>query len=214
MKARKTIQYSCFFLGTALLLAALFLVLYNLHEDRQGGEQAEAVLAALQESIPEYVPEVTTVLTAEAYDLYAEYEETTTTVSEPETAEVDGHNYIGYLSIPEIDIALPVMAEWSYPNLKIAPCRYTGDLTDNNLIIAAHNYSTHFGKIGKLSVGSELVFTDLKGKKHSYCVTEIEQLPGTAVEEMQFGSGEDWDLTLFTCTLNGQSRVTVRAKLQ
>ena len=39
----------------------------------------------------------------------------------------------------------------------------------------------------------------------------MEELPGTAVEQMQFGDADDWDLTLFTCTLGGRSRVTVRA---
>lgn len=208
----KKAKYCCLISGTALLLAALFLVLYNIHEDKQGGERAEAVMSALRESIPDDVPETTAALTEEHYDLYQKYEQPQEpTVPEMETVEIDSHAYIGYLSIPKLGIELPVMAEWSYPNLKTAPCRYTGNLYQKNLVIAAHNYSSHFGTIGKLSVGDELIFTDAKGKKHPFLVNEIEQLPGTAVEQMQFGSAEDWDLTLFTCTLSGQSRVTVRA---
>ena len=202
-------KYLCYALGTALLLAALLLVLHNVREDRQGAEQAESALSALRESIPEPVTEATA-LTSGQDDLYAPYEEPT--VPEMETAVVDGHAYIGYLSIPALDIELPVMAEWSYPNLKTAPCRYTGNLYENNLVIAAHNYASHFGRIGSLKAGDELIFTDMKGEQHSYAVCELEQIPGTAVEQMQFGSAENWDLTLFTCTLNGQSRVTVRAE--
>ena len=203
----KALRYCCYVLGTALLLAALFLVLHNLHEDRQSGEQAENVLSQLVEEIPEETQEPT-VLVSESYDLYAEYEQPTEPVME--TAVVDGQSYIGYLSIPDLEIKLPVMADWSYPNLKTAPCRYTGNLYTDDLIIAAHNYASHFGKIGTLPIGAELIFTDVKGQKHEYAVCEIVQLPGTAVEDMQFG--DDWDLTLFTCTLNGQSRVTVRAE--
>ena len=203
----KIARYCCYFIGTALLLAALFLVLHNLHEDRQSGEQAENVLSQLVEEIPEETQEPT-VLVSESYDLYAEYEQPTEPVME--TAVVDGMSYIGYLSIPDLNIELPVMADWSYPNLKTAPCRYTGNLYTDDLIIAAHNYASHFGKIGTLPIGAELIFTDVKGQKHEYAVCEIVQLPGTAVEDMQFG--DDWDLTLFTCTLNGQSRVTVRAE--
>ena len=202
-------KYICYALGTALLLAALLLVLHNIRDDKQGAEQAGSALAALRESIPEPVTE-TTVLTSEQYDLYALYEEPT--VPEMETAVVDGHTYIGYLSIPALDIELPVMAEWSYPNLKTAPCRYTGNLYGDNLVIAAHNYASHFGKIGSLKAGDEMIFTDMKGEEHRYAVCELEQIPGTAVWQMQSGSAEDWDLTLFTCTLNGQSRVTVRAE--
>ena len=40
-----------------------------------------------------------------------------------------------------------------------------------------------------------------------YEVAGVEVLKGTAVEEMQAG---DWELTLFTCTIGGKARVTVR----
>ena len=39
---------------------------------------------------------------------------------------IDGYDYIGYISIPSINLELPVMAEWSYAGLKIAPGRYYG----------------------------------------------------------------------------------------
>ena len=41
----------------------------------------------------------------------------------------------------------------------------------------------------------------------SYQVMETELLAGSAVEDMSAG---EWDLPLFTCNYNGQSRVTVR----
>ena len=37
--------------------------------------------------------------------------------------EIDGNLYIGYISIPALNKELPVMSTWSYPKLKIAPCR-------------------------------------------------------------------------------------------
>lgn len=51
------------------------------------------------------------------------------------------------------------------------------------------------------------MFTDEGGNVSSYTVTEVVQLSGTALGEMKAG---DWDLTLFTCTVGGQLRVTVR----
>ena len=129
-----------------------------------------------------------------------------------ETAEVDGQAYIGTLSIPELGLELPVTAEYSDELLKTAPCRYAGSLYTDDLVIAAHNYNSHFGKIGRLHEGAELIFTDLHSHAYRFCVTETEQLAGTATDEMLAGSEENWDLTLFTCTLNGQNRVTVRAE--
>ena len=43
----------------------------------------------------------------------------------------------------------------------------------------------------------------------SYTVTALEELDGTTIEAMESG---DWDLTLFTCTIGGKKRVTVRCK--
>lgn len=200
-------------MGTALLLSALFLVIHNVLEDRSSGEQAEVILQSLKDEIPEYTEPVTTMPIAENYDLFAEYEDEPAepTVPEMETITLDGNVYIGYISIPAIDIELPVLQNWSYPNLKIAPCRYVGNIYENDLIICAHNYTTHFGKIGNLHTDDEIILTDVSGKEWRYSVVNIEQLPGTAVEDIKFGNADDWDLTVFTCTLGGQSRVTVRA---
>lgn len=204
----KTAKICCFALGTMLLIAALFLVLHNMAEDRKGGKQAEAVLSELKGEIPDHVPE-TTLMMGEVYDIYAEYEEAT--APEMSTAVVANDPYIGYISIPVLDLELPVRNDWSYDNLKISPCRYVGNIYEDDLIICAHNYNSHFGRLSSLSTGDEIIFTDVTGRVHLFSVDNIEQLPGTAVEEMQFGNAEDWDLTLFTCTLSGQSRVTVRA---
>jgi sortase A len=205
---KKAVRICCFALGTALLLAALFLVLHNVAEDKKGGEQAELLLDDLKQEIPEE-PEPETIQTAENYDLYAEYE--TETVPEMETTQINGNAYIGYIAIPALDVELPVLSEWSYPNLKLSPCRYVGNLYAGDLVLCAHNYSSHFGRIHELNSGDEIIFTDVKGKQYDYNVIGIEQHPGTAVEDIKFGNADDWDLTLFTCTLDGQSRVTVRA---
>ena len=103
------------------------------------------------------------------------------------------------------------MSSWSYPALKKSPCRYSGSAQTNDLIIAAHNYHSHFGRIGELRTGDEIVFTDAGGSVFRYKVSFMEVIEGQDVEQMFSGQSEDWDLTLFTCTLSGQSRVTIRA---
>ena len=49
-----------------------------------------------------------------------------------------------------------------------------------------------------------------KAKPINFAVAETEVLEATAIEEMVTGG---WDLTLFTCTLSGQTRFTVRCTL-
>lgn len=120
--------------------------------------------------------------------------------------EINGNQYIGYLSIPVLGLELPIMSSWSYPKLNIAPCRYTGSVRGEDLVLMAHNYSSHFGKLSQLDLGDMVEFTDMDGVITRYEVVGKDVLDPAAVEEMTSG---DFDLTLFTCTYGGGSRVTV-----
>jgi len=55
--------------------------------------------------------------------------------------------------------------------------------------------------------GDAVTFTDMDGNVFCYQVAEIETLPPYATQEMTSG---EWDLTLFTCTIGGQNRLTLR----
>ena len=127
------------------------------------------------------------------------------------TREIEGRTYIGMLEVPALELSLPIMSEWSYPRLKKAPCRYVGSIYSKDMIICGHNYDRHFGRLKELAVGEEVRFTDMDGNVFIYAISGTEQLGKYAVDEMLAG---DWDLTLFTCTKGGQTRVTVRCTLE
>lgn len=209
----KLLRRLCLALGTALLLAALLLIVHNLREDQRSGQQAAVILSDLQAQIPEPLPgeEPEESDPLPAPDLYEEFAPEPPDPEMP-SLELDGSLYIGILSIPALDTALPVRADWSYPALKASPCRYSGSTVTGDLVLCAHNYRSHFGRIGELRSGDALLLTDVQGHQYRYRVLGLEQVAGTNIEQMQLGAAEDWDLTLFTCTLGGQSRVTVRAE--
>lgn len=173
-----------------MIAAALCLTGYNLWDAHRAADSVENIVQEME------LPEETE---PPAYLLDP-------TMDMP-IVELDGNEYIGTLDIPSLELSLPVMSDWSYPKLKLAPCRYTGSAYLDDLIIAAHNYPAHFGSLGNLEEGDAVIFTDADGNQFSYTVSEIKQLPPTALEEMESG---DWDLTLFTCTVGGKARVTVR----
>lgn len=129
----------------------------------------------------------------------------------PPSVEIGGNEYIGVLEIPALDLHLPVMADWDYEKLKIAPCRYSGALDRGDLIISAHNYRAHFGNLKELAVSDRVDFQELDGNRYSYAVTRIELLDASAVKQMETG---EWDLTLFTCTSDGAARIAVRCELK
>ena len=99
------------------------------------------------------------------------------------------------------------MSEWDYAKLRVAPCRYGGSTVTEDLVIAAHNYTSHFGKLKELNIGEIVKFMDMNGKILQYEVAEVNVLEPTDIEEMING---EFSLSLFTCTYGGQSRLTVR----
>ena len=183
--------------GAVLILAALSLFLYNRQEDAQAGQAAESLLHDMQSLIDEkHETEGTT-----------EPEETTEPFDpEMTVVEIDGYGYIGYLSIPVLELELPVMSEWDYTRLKTAPCRHFGSTKTDDLVIAGHNYAKHFGPLSGLQAGDAVFFTDMDGQTHTYEVVLVDTLNPTAVDEVQ-NSG--YDLVLYTCTYGGKTRVTV-----
>lgn len=126
-----------------------------------------------------------------------------------QTVTIDGYAYIGEVNIPSLDLSLPIMAQWSYEGMRIAPGRYAGSVLENDLIIAGHNYSSHFGPLKELKTGDAVQFTDVLGQVYDYTVCDTEIIDGHDAAAMLQG---DWDMTLFTCTYGGASRVTIRCR--
>lgn len=145
-------------LGLLLIAAALFLTGYNIWDGKRAGKSTDRILKEMSDTVKGNPVE----------------EEEPDYVKNPgmemPMVQIDGRRYIGILSIPAVQMELPVMSEWSYPGLRIAPCRYSGSVYSGHMVIAAHNYSTHFGLLKKVSIGDEVRFTDAEGHVFSYQV--------------------------------------------
>lgn len=196
--------------GLLLLAAALFLTVWNMNQANEAGDEAQTVLQELTEEIvrrreteePEYTEPSSTWIPDPNPPDYVRFPN-----MEMPTTKIRNYDYIGVLEIPALQLELPIMSTWDYTRLRIAPCRYQGSAYLHNLILCAHNYASHFGQIKNLAVGDNVTFTDVDGNAFFYKVAAIETLAPSAVEEMEAG---EWDLTLFTCTIGGSTRVTVR----
>lgn len=127
-----------------------------------------------------------------------------------QTVTVGAYDSIGVLAIPVLKLELPVLTDWNYEKLKSAPCHYYGSCYEADFVIAAHNYPSHFSRLSQLQAGDLVIFTDVTGENHYYEVILLETLVATATEEM-ITSG--FDLSLYTCTPGGASRVTVRCNV-
>lgn len=196
MKKRRKKKYSkvglTFMLcGILLVFGALLLVEYNIWQDFQAGDLRDSILKEIEKNRK---PDT-------FYDA--------THLMEMPTVEINGYLYVGTLIVPSLELELPVLDRWDDSRLRISPCKYVGSVYQDNMIIAAHNYRSHFGRLKDLKIGDEVAFTDVDGNEFRYVISETELLDKTAIEEMESGG---WDLTLFTCTVGGASRVTIRCK--
>lgn len=188
-----------FLFGTICILAGLVLFSKNLWEDYQVGKETEIIKERLEEKKVTKIEKPIDDRPDYVKNPYMEMPKTT----------IDGNDYIGYVIIPSLELELPVLSSWSYPKLKIAPARYEGSVYLNNMILLAHNYKAHFGKLHRLNIGDIIQFKDMNDNLFDFTVEKKEELDEIQVEEMVSG---DWDLTLFTCTLSGEARTTIRCK--
>lgn len=132
------------------------------------------------------------------------------TKQEENVINVRGNDYIGIIEIPALNLELPIMSEFTYDKLKIAPCRYFGSIQTNDLVICGHSYLAHFGNLYRLQPKDIIIINDFH-KQYIYEVEAIEILEATDINNML---DSQFDLTLYTCTKDSLRRVTIRANLK
>ena len=180
-------------IGVFLILISLTMTVYNKYEDLKAGKDANETLNIIKDEITSQKHVVDTLPTDE--------------VREMKTININGDEFIGTITIPSINLELPVLSKFSNSNLKKAPCRYYGNLFTNDLIICAHAYETFFANLNKLKQNDLIIFTDVDGNVYTYEVLEVEVLKETDVDKMV---NNEFDLTLYTCTYDNTGRITVR----
>lgn len=202
---RKILGTAFVVLGAVLILIALSAVIINLWQEEMSGLNADHAMEQLWEQMTvDPVPATP--------DTPALLPENGSTSDAPEfrpmpEIQVDGISYVGYLSIPALNLELPVISESTEQNLEIAPCRFFGTVYQKDFVIGGHRYRRHFRKLSTLGYGERLSFTDVEGNVYIYEVAECEVLEPNQAEYLCSG---DWDLSLFTCTPGGMTRVVLR----
>lgn len=180
--------------GIVFIGAALGIHLVQRHQDQMAGRTAALLLSQLELSrVPatgEQLPDGG--------------------VSDPllPLRQYMDYQLIGSLSIPSVNIHLPVLDDWSEEMLKIAPCRYSGSLSGQDLILMGHNYKSHFTPLRQVQPGDQVTFTNADGKVFHYRVAAIETLHREEGEKL----ASAYPLTVFTCTPGGIYRFVVRCE--
>ncbi len=208
MNKRRKCGYICVAVGILFLLGAMSLVAYNEWKNRAAEERVLTELPIVKERIEEVIAQNAQESTF-SYDLEGMLSEAQET--EPDTTmkavEIEGHSYIGYLKIPDLNLELPIQESWDYEKLDVSPCRFTGSTKSDDLVIAGHNYRSHFRPLQNSKTDTIVTFTDMDGVVRFYKVVERQVVEPSKLEDMIYG---DWDMTLFTCTYGGRTRLAIR----
>ena len=196
---RKRGSFVLLLLGAALLLAAK-----NRREETSAGEAAAALLVQAEQTIAQHAAPPAAVPTPAPSS--AAEETLSPSPSASPSAAPEGPAFLGVLSVPAVSLTVPVLAEWSYYHLTLAPCRDCGSVETGDLVIAAHNYDTHFGRLSRIAPGDSVYFTDMAGSTTEYAAASVEQRDPSDAEGVR-DSG--YPLVLYTCSWDCTARVTV-----
>lgn len=194
------------FLGVVLMLSALLLFLYNRRESDQAGMASDRALTVMQAQLESNRQSTDPEETESETLPESETEDATEPWTTLKVVTVDGYDYVGYLTIPSLELELPIMSNWSMEQLKIAPCIQTGSPLTDDVVIAGHNFRTHFAALHHIKTGAALTFADMEGHRIDYTVTKVETVAPNSVDRVL---NSDHDMVLYTCTNAGQARIAV-----
>ena len=186
--------------GAVLLLAAGVLFFLQWRESSLAGQNSQNLLSQTMEVIRQ----------ERETTMYDPAEADTDPGQMPGTA-LSGYDLIGVLRVSSVQVEQPIQSSWNYELLKVSPCRYSGSLEGEDLILLGHNYVTHFAPLRQVQLGDRVEFCDMSGIWHNFTVAEIQVLKAAQLDEL---TGSGYPLTIFTCTRDGVSRLVLRCEYE
>ena len=214
---RRKRSFALILAGILLLVGAAGLNAYNVLDAKRAGDVAaedlKEVVSVIEEAQKESVTYVAAGLEAPQTDAAGNIISLNgLSGKELRTVQAKGNAYVGVVEIPSLSVSLPVLAEWSYSNLKISPCRYAGTPYNGDLVVCAHIYRSHFNGLRWVDMGADVYFTTMDGETFHYVIVSRETLDPNETERLITTNGE-WQLTLFTCFVGGATRCVIRCEI-
>lgn len=202
---KKTISNISITLGTLLIILAAFLFYQNMKVENTAKSSSENAVEELNKVIIDNQTDENGLWDEdEIFEAYNS--DVHQALNIDEQLVVDGNAYLGVLTIPVLELELPIQSTWSYDKLRVSPCLYKTE----PLVIAGHNYKVHFGKLPKLHLGDRVFITDTSGIQETYEVVEVLKVKETNLDVLV---DEESDLILFTCNYKDNTqRIVVKCK--
>lgn len=124
----------------------------------------------------------------------------------------------GNISIPKLNINYPFFYGINEELLKIYPCRFFGDISNNgsNLCIAGHNYNDNrfFSNLYKLENNDLIIIENADHNIFYYLVYNKFEINENEINLVTKYSGINNELTLLTCNNKNNKRIVIKAKTE
>ena len=206
MVAKKSKSWILIAAGALLLLVAGGLFTYSRIDDYLAGLRAQRVLAQVLNEGWDIAVDVEPGRGSGPSGFFAEILDD----SDFEQNEPLNYTVIGILEIPRLGLVLPVLSASTYALLDISVGRFMGSVDERpeRLVIAGHNYRSHFGQVYTLRPGDALTFTTAEGETFHYEMVRLETISsrGRALIE----ACTEWELALLTCQRDNTFRTLAR----
>lgn len=181
---------------TGIVLIALSVAAFLISEI--SCEKAKKNALSITKEISDLIPEIT--------DTVPDKRENPAMAS----LEISGESFIGIIEVPAYDSALPVCSIWDFSKVSAYPCRYTGSIYSDMLIIGGSDNEGQFDFIDEISNFDEVLFIDVSGQRYTYTVTDIRNTKDVSTENL---TSREADLVLFAKNTYSLDYTVVRCKL-
>lgn len=127
---------------------------------------------------------------------------------------------IGNINIPKTGVSCPILLDTSTKALDLAVgITYPSSPTLNkpgNVVIIGHNYRNgkFFSNNKQLALGDVIKISDLDGTTLTYKIYEIFETTPTDTAYMTKDRGENIEISLSTCTDDGNNRLVILARVE
>ena len=181
-------------LGILLILLAVLAVFGTQVFQKQAAEKADVLYTQLLALMPEVQDTAPDGRTDPAMPLL----------------EVEGTDFAGVMELPAYGTTLPLCAHWNPAAVARYPCRYTGSLYDNSLIIGGSDAPGQLDFTKTVTNGDTVYVTDTTGGRYRFTVTAIEKTKDVSAENLS----RDADLTLFARNTYNLDYTVIRCSLK
>lgn len=175
MKNKKIISIISITVGAILVVASIGLLFFNMRGYDIDTDSAIVQIEKLLPNITQSVPQ----------------EKGNNAMS---SMEIAGESYVALLEMDMFKFKMPVRSVWDEKAVEAVPCRYSGSVYNNTLVIASTDEKGQMDFVNNINTGDRLNLTTMRGEQFSYKVVKVENSNTATAEEL---NTDEFDLTIF-----------------